>query len=48
MDLEGQAVEVYREPAPAGYRSAQAFARGQQLSPLAFSEVVLAVDEMLG
>ncbi|MDR7555609.1 MAG: Uma2 family endonuclease [Armatimonadota bacterium] len=48
VDLEGQAVEVYREPAPAGYRNAQAFARGQQLSPLAFPEVVLTVDEMLG
>ncbi len=48
VNLERKAVEVYRDPAPAGFRSVQTFARGQLVSPFAFPDVVLTVDEVLG
>ncbi len=42
-------VEVYRQPLPSGsYALRTDFVRGDMLSALAFSEVTLAIDSMLG
>jgi Uma2 family endonuclease len=48
VDLEGQAVEVYRRPAADQYTERSVHPRGQGLSPEAFPDVVLAVDAILG
>jgi Uma2 family endonuclease len=48
VNLPGEAVEVYRNPAPDGYRQVLAVRRGQSLAPLAFPDVTLAADEILG
>jgi Uma2 family endonuclease len=48
VDLEGGSVEVYRTPSPEGYRSSRRLGRGGDLSPAAFSDAVLAVDDILG
>jgi len=41
-------VAVYRDPAPDGYRSVQLFHPGDVLRPLAFPNLVLAVEDILG
>ena len=33
VDLNGERIEVYREPSPAGYRTLRYFPRGESLSP---------------
>ena len=48
VNLPGEAVEVYRDPAPDGYRQILAVRRGQPLAPLAFPDVTLTADEILG
>ncbi len=48
LDLTSQCLEVYRLPTPDGYQSVQQFHRGQQVSLLAFPDVVILVDEVLG
>ena len=45
--VEGH-VAVYRDPAPNGYRSVHIARPGEELHPLAFPDLVLAVDEILG
>ncbi|MEG4805041.1 Uma2 family endonuclease [Microcoleus sp. ARI1-B5] len=47
-DLEANCLEVYREPTVNGYSSMQRFERGQQVSPLAFPELGVSVDLILG
>lgn len=47
-NLPGQQIEVYREPRPNGYRTLTVYAPGETLSPLAFPDVTLLVDEVLG
>ena len=47
VDLPRGAVEVYRNPSPSGYRSAGRLERGATLTPAAFPDVVIAVDEIL-
>jgi Uma2 family endonuclease len=47
VDLVRGAVEVYREPTPNGYRSERRAGRGATLSPGAFPDVAIAVDEIL-
>ncbi len=48
VDINGQCVEVYREPASDGYQNIQKFERGQTLSILAFGDVNITVNEVLG
>jgi len=48
VDLEGEAVEVYRDPSPEGYRKAEVLRRGSSLSPSSFPDLELSVDEILG
>jgi hypothetical protein len=48
VDLAGEGVEVYRQPSPQGYREVRQARRGQRLTPEAFPDVELAVDDVLG
>ena len=48
VDLEAQAIEVYRGPHDLGYGSLTVFKRGQSVSFAAFPDVVFTVDELLG
>lgn len=46
-DLGSAQVAVYREPGPNGYESVQTYGRGDTLTPLAFPDVRIAVDEVI-
>jgi Uma2 family endonuclease len=48
IDLPGEAVQVCRGPTPAGYSDVQRVPRGGHLSPVAFPDLSIAVDEILG
>ncbi len=53
VNLEGAycntpVLEVDRDPTANGYTNVQRFRRGDTISPLAFSELVVSVDEILG
>lgn len=48
VDVNAELVEVYRQPSATGYRSLQTFTRGQTIELLAFPEVPIAIDELLG
>ena len=48
VDLESEAVEVYRGPAAQGYQHVSQSVRGQGLSPEFFPGLELAVDDILG
>ncbi|MFB2935019.1 Uma2 family endonuclease [Aerosakkonemataceae cyanobacterium BLCC-F154] len=48
IDINEQSIEVYRQPSPKGYQNIQKFMRGENLSILAFSEIIISVDEVLG
>ena len=48
MDLNGERIEVYRDPSPAGYRAIHFFSRGECLSPAFAPDMVLKVDDILG
>ncbi len=48
VDLPAQAVEMYRRPTPTGYSSIRKFGRGEVLSPEAFPDIGLPVDDILG
>jgi Uma2 family endonuclease len=48
VDLDGERLEVYREPAEDGYRNVQLLGRGQRVRLGAFPELELTVDEVLG
>jgi Uma2 family endonuclease len=48
VNLCENVVEVYREPGPTGYTSVRRAVRGEKVSPLAFPDLVLSVDEVLG
>jgi Uma2 family endonuclease len=48
VDINEQCVVVYREPSSSGYQNIQRFQRGQVLSILAFPDVEIAVDNVLG
>ena len=48
IDLEGECVEVYRQPAAGAYQQVQRFPRGQSVAPQAFPDLRLAVDGILG
>jgi Uma2 family endonuclease len=48
VDLEQGLIEMYRFPSPEGYQQVRALRRGDRLSPQAFPELSVAVDELLG
>jgi hypothetical protein len=48
VDLVSERVEVYREPGAGGYAQKLTLARGEVVSPKAFSELRLAVADVLG
>jgi len=48
VDLPGQQIFVYREPRDGVYQQITAFKRGDTLTPLAFPDLKLAVDDVLG
>jgi Uma2 family endonuclease len=47
-DLSGQAIEVHRRPSAHGYLEVRRYQRGESLRPLAFPEIAVAVEEILG
>jgi len=48
VNLGQKRIETYRNPSPQGYEKVEIFSPGQTLSPQAFSELSLSVDEILG
>ncbi|MBI2490632.1 MAG: Uma2 family endonuclease [Candidatus Rokubacteria bacterium] len=48
VDLGGDAIEVYRQPAATGYGDTRVVRRGERITPRAFPDLTLAVDELLG
>jgi Uma2 family endonuclease len=48
VDIGGGAVEVHREPGPEGYQVVERHGSGASVAPLAFPDVAVAVDEILG
>jgi Uma2 family endonuclease len=48
IDVNRGTVTMYRDPGPAGYGTSREVRRGEQLAPLAFSDRVLAIADMLG
>lgn len=48
VNLPERQIEVYREPRPNGYRTVTTYAPGETLSPLAFPDVVLQVEQIMG
>jgi len=48
IDINGQTIEVYRQPAPNGYQHIQTLQKGQSLFIQAFPEINLTVDDLLG
>lgn len=47
-DLDGGRLLVHRLPGPDGYGHLQILVRGQRIAPLAFPDVEVAVEELLG
>jgi Uma2 family endonuclease len=48
LDLTTERVEVFREPSGGRYREIVRLERGASLAPLAFPDLTLAADELLG
>jgi Uma2 family endonuclease len=48
VDLNQEAVEIYRQPGPGGYQSAWTASRGEALSPGAFPDLTLGTGDILG
>jgi hypothetical protein len=48
VNLEQAIVEVHREPSADGYGVIQRAGRGQRLAPIAFPDLMLMVDDILG
>ena len=48
INLQKRQIEVYREPQSEGYRTTTRYAPGEMLSPLAFPDINLKVDEIIG
>lgn len=48
VDLPGDAVELYREPREGRYADVHTAPRGETITPLAFPDLRLSVDEILG
>ncbi|MGA9381598.1 MAG: Uma2 family endonuclease, partial [Phormidium sp.] len=48
VSLGEELIEVYRQSLANNYAEIRQFRRGENVSPLSFSDVVLSVDEVLG
>lgn len=48
VDLVGDGIEAYRSPSAGGYRLVERFDRRADVRPIAFPDVVVPVDEVLG
>jgi Uma2 family endonuclease len=48
LDLRGDRLVVNRDPTPRGYATTRILSRGESISPLAFPEITITVDELLG
>jgi len=48
VDLNRDLITRHLDPAPHGYTTTQVFRRGESLSPLAFPELTVAVNDILG
>jgi hypothetical protein len=48
VDLEQGRIEVYRAPGPEGYREGHTRGRSEHVSPQAFPQLTLMVEEILG
>ncbi len=48
VDLSAEVVEIHREPLPEGYQSVERHDRGDFVAPLAFPDLTVGVDEILG
>jgi Uma2 family endonuclease len=48
VDIGSHAVEVYREPSVHGYESVVTAGPGQQVSPAAFPELQISIEQILG
>jgi Uma2 family endonuclease len=48
VDVNGHCVTVYREPGPCGYREVTEARGAERLSPLAFPDLALTVEEIVG
>src|SRR5882724_6121200 len=48
LDVEQGLIEVYRAPGPEGYQQVRTLRRGERLSPQAFPDLIVTVDELLG
>jgi Uma2 family endonuclease len=48
VDVEQGLIGMYRDPNPEGYQQVRTLRRGEHLSPQAFPEFILTVDELLG
>ncbi len=46
--LAEDAIEIYRDPTPEGYRTIFTARRGESIAPLAFPDVQIAVVDLLG
>jgi Uma2 family endonuclease len=48
VNLVESVIAVHRDPSPRGFRKVRTFRRGERLSPLAFPDVEIPVDAILG
>lgn len=48
VDLERSRVEIHLDPTPEGYRAVQIFRLGERISPRAFPDLSLTVDDIVG
>jgi Uma2 family endonuclease len=48
LNLRAERLVVLRDPTPRGYATSRILARGESIGPLAFPEIVLTVDDLLG
>jgi Uma2 family endonuclease len=48
VDLNDDMIWVYRNPSPKGYLDIKAYKRGEHITTLAFPDITLAVNEILG
>ncbi len=48
ININADLIEVYRDPTDKGYQTFMEFRRGESISPLAFPDLVITVDELLG
>ncbi len=48
VDLQQEIVDVFRDASVEGYRTRRTWRRGERLSPEAFPNLIVALDELLG